>query len=141
MNVLIDTNVVLDLLIRREPYYEDAARISILSEKGFINSYLSASAITDIYYIASKELGNKDIVADMLEELLKTSHVAAVTESNIHEALDLRWNDFEDSVQYSAGKSISAEYIITRNPKDYSESQINVMSPEDFLKHIATIER
>ncbi|MDR3011718.1 MAG: PIN domain-containing protein [Chitinispirillales bacterium] len=56
MNVLIDTNVVLDILLRREPYYNDAARVNVLAEKGYIRSYISASSVTDIFYIAKKEL-------------------------------------------------------------------------------------
>jgi len=133
MTVLIDTNVILDLIIRREPYFKNAARISVLSEKGHIRSYISASSITDIYYVAKKELNNKDSVVSILKNLLKTTHVATVTESIIHEALDLEWTDFEDAVQYVIGKSISAEYIITRNPKDFTASQIKIISPDEFL--------
>ena len=132
------TTEVLDLFIRREPYYENAARINVLSEKGHISGYISASAVTDIYYVAKKELGKKEIVVGLLENLLKTIHIAAVTESGIHEALDLRWDDFEDSVQYVAGRSISADYIITRNPKDYIGSEITVVTPEMFLSLIAS---
>ncbi|MCL2221013.1 MAG: PIN domain-containing protein [Oscillospiraceae bacterium] len=133
MNVLIDTNVVLDQLVRREPFYENAERIRLLSEKGYINSYISASAITDIYYIAKKELKDKNVVVKLIEKLLETSNIAAVTESSIHEALGLKWDDFEDAVQYSAGQNISASYIITRNPNDFRNSRIEIVSPEEFL--------
>jgi predicted nucleic acid-binding protein len=133
MNVLIDTNIVLDILLQREPHYKDAARIIVLSEKGYIQSFLSASAVTDIFYIARKELNDKATALGLLKNILKTIHIAAVTESSIHEALDLEWNDFEDSVQYVAGQSISAEYIITRNPKDFAGSEIKVLSPEEFI--------
>lgn len=136
MNVLIDTNVVLDQLVKREPFYENAERIRLLSEKGYINSYISASAITDIYYIAKKELKDRDVVVELLEKLLETTSVAAVTESSIHEALILKWDDFEDAVQYVAGQNISADYIITRNPTDFANSQIEVVSPEEFLNKI-----
>jgi len=136
MNVLIDTNVVLDQLVKREPFYENAERIRLLSEKGYINSYISASAITDIYYIANKEIRNKNAVVELLESLLKTTNVASVTESGINEALALRWDDFEDAVQYVAGKDISADYIVTRNIEDYANSQIEVLSPSEFLKKI-----
>ena len=107
MNILIDTNVILDLLVKREPFYEDAARIRVLSEKGFINSFISASAVTDIYYIAHKELKDKEAVVELLSDLLKSTNVAAVTESGIHEALGLKWDDFEDAVQYVAEESES----------------------------------
>ena len=138
MKMLIDTNVILDFLLRREPYYENAAKINILSEKGYVHSYISASAVTDIFYIAKKELKKKDTVFVLLKNLLKTTHIASVTEGNILEALDLEWEDFEDSVQYIAGQSISVDYIITRNPKDFSNSQIDVISPEEFLSQITS---
>ena len=138
MIVLIDTNVILDILLKREPHYENAARINILSEKGYISSYISASAITDIFYIANKELKDKVVVLDLMKNLLLTTHIASVTESGIHEALDLEWDDFEDSVQYVAGQGISADYIITRNPKDFSGSSIKVLSPDDFLNKITS---
>ena len=99
MNVLIDTNVILDILLRREPYYENAARINVLSEKGYIRNYISASAATDIYYVAEKELKSRDLVLELLTNLLRTTHIASVTEDSIHEAINLRWDDFEDSVQ------------------------------------------
>jgi predicted nucleic acid-binding protein len=133
MNVLIDTNIVLDILLQREPYYKQAARICVLSEKGYIQSFLSASAVTDIFYIARKELNDKAAALGLLKNILKTIHIASVTESSIHEALDLEWNDFEDSVQYVASQSISAEYIITRNPKDFAGSEIKVLSPDEFI--------
>jgi len=138
MNVLIDTNVVLDQLVKREPFYENAERIRLLSEKGLITSYISASAVTDIYYIARKELGDKNTAIDLLNDLLKTTNVAAVTETSIHEALNLKWDDFEDAVQYVAGQNVSADYIITRNSNDFSGSKIDVISPEDFLKKITS---
>jgi len=133
MNLLIDTNIILDILLRREPHYKNAAKINILSEKGYTRSYISASAVTDIFYVAKKELKNKDIALELLKNLLKTTRIAAVTEDNIHEALNLNWGDFEDSVQYVAGQNISAEYIITRNPADFAGSRIEVISPDEFL--------
>jgi len=136
MNVLIDTNVILDILLQREPHYKDAAKINVLSEKGYIRSYISASAVTDIFYIAKKELKDTDTAFGLLKNLLKTIRVASVTENNIVEALNLKWGDFEDSVQYVAGKSIFAEYIITRNPQDFSKSQIKTVLPKKFLDRI-----
>ena len=136
MNVLIDTNVILDILLQREPHYKDEAKINVLSEKGYIRSYISASAVTDIFYIAKKELKDTDTAFGLLKNLLKTIRVASVTENNIVEALNLKWGDFEDSVQYVAGKSIFAEYIITRNPQDFSKSQIKTVLPKKFLDRI-----
>jgi predicted nucleic acid-binding protein len=136
MNVLIDTNVVLDVLLRRESFYQNSAKIIALSKKGYICSYISASAATDIFYVVKKELKDKDRALDLFKKLLTAARIASVTEAGIHEALELKWDDFEDSVQYVAGRNISAEYIITRNPKDFAGSQITVLSPEEFLNQI-----
>ena len=69
----------------------------------------------------------------MIKNLLKTIRVASVTESDIHEAIDLGWDDFEDSVQYIAGKRIHADWIITHNSSDYMLSQIKTLTPKEFL--------
>lgn len=136
MNILFDSNVILDLLLRREPFFEDAATLSVLSEKGHIQGYMSAAAVTDVFYIARKSLGDKETALGLLKGLLANIRVASVTQGIIYEALDLKWNDFEDAVQYAAGKSISAQFIITRNPSDFSGSTLKVMTPNDFLKQI-----
>jgi predicted nucleic acid-binding protein len=136
MNVLIDTNVILDILLKREPHYKTAAKINVLAEKGYIRSHISASAVTDIFYIARKELKDANKALNLLRNILKTTRIASVTESCIYEALDLKWNDFEDCVQYVTGKNISADYIITRNPHDFADSKIKVVSPDTFLNQI-----
>ncbi|MCL2633660.1 MAG: PIN domain-containing protein [Oscillospiraceae bacterium] len=133
MKLLIDTNVILDYLLNREPFFENSARIALLSEKGYTQSYISACAVTDIFYIAKKELKSHDVAIELIKKMLSTIRIASITEIDIYEAIDLKWSDFEDSVQYVAGKSVSVEYIITRNPKDFSESKIKVISPEEFL--------
>jgi len=133
MNVLIDTNVVLDIVLRRTPFYADAVRIQVLSEKEIINGYISAASVTDVFYIAVRELKDKNSVLDFLRNLLKTFRVASVTENIINEALNLGWDDFEDSVQYVTGRSIFADCIITRNQQDFANSGIEVLLPKQFL--------
>jgi predicted nucleic acid-binding protein len=136
MKVLIDTNIVLDVLLNRQPYCQDAAKIIVLSEKEIIESYVSASAITDIYYITQKEYKNKQVAIDLMKKILEVILVATITGNNIYRALDLGWNDFEDSVQYIVGESISADYIITRNLDDFNNSTIKIVTPEQFLNII-----
>jgi predicted nucleic-acid-binding protein len=133
MKLLVDTNVVLDYLLRREPFFENAAKILLLSEKGYVKCFVSASSITDIFYIAKRELKDTNTVLGLLEKLLNNIRVATVSEKSIYEALELKWKDFEDSVQFVVGKSVSVEYIITRNLDDFSNNQIKVSSPKDFL--------
>jgi predicted nucleic acid-binding protein len=138
MNVLIDTNIALDVLLDRRPFSEISMRVIVLSEKRRINAFISASAVTDIYYIIRKTLKNKDSAIELLKKFIKTINIAPVEESHIYEALDLKWNDFEDVIQYVVGKSKNVEYIVTRNHRDFQCLDVKIISPENFLKIIET---
>jgi predicted nucleic acid-binding protein len=108
-----------------------------LSENGVIDGYVSASAITDIYYIARKAYKDKSKALDLVRALTDTVRIATVNEGTVKNAINLEWNDFEDSVQYSAGENINAEYIITRDPKGYAGSAIKAITPPIFLELIS----
>ena len=141
MNVLIDTNIALDVLIHREPFFEFSQLVLLASEQKLINGYVTASSITDIFYITNKHLKDRASTYSLIKEhLIGTVNIAAVDSKAIIDALDLEWDDFEDCVQYVVGENISAEYIVTRNPKDFENDQISVISPEELLNIIAPIE-
>jgi predicted nucleic acid-binding protein len=132
MTVLIDTNVALDYLLHRQDY-DNAMDIFDLAEKQIITGFISASAITDIFFLAKSYLGKKP-TKEALKALLQVFCPATVTDDNIYEALNIDWEDFEDSVQFVVGKSFSADYIVTRNVKDYASGTISVLTPEQFLQ-------
>jgi predicted nucleic acid-binding protein len=138
MNVLIDTNIALDVLLDRHPFSEISMRVIVLSEKRRINAFISASAVTDIYYIIRKALKSKDSAIELLKKFIKTINIAPVEGNHIYEALDLNWNDFEDVIQYVVGKSKNVEYIVTRNQPDFQCLDVKIISPENFLKIIET---
>jgi predicted nucleic acid-binding protein len=135
MQVLIDTNVVLDVLLKRFPFVQDAVEVLKVPET-VAQKFVSASAITDIYYIAYREIRDKQNVKNLIKTLLKVVHVAEVSESDILSALDSDWTDFEDSVQNSVAESHEYDAIITRNKGDYKKSSINVFSPNEFIEEI-----
>ena len=135
MQVLIDTNVILDVLLNRKDFVQNAVEILKLSESDF-QKFVSASAITDIYYIAYQEIRDKVAVKDLIKTTLKIVHVADVSELNILSALDSEWKDFEDSVQNAVAEAHNYDCIITRNKNDYKKSNLKVFTPEDFLKEI-----
>lgn len=137
MKLLIDTNVVLDVLLRREPFSEAAAGILKLAQRDDVREYVSASAITDIYYIVNRQMKDRAAAKELLKRLLMIVTVAAVSEQEIQNALDLTWSDFEDSVQYSVALLNDMDGIITRNPDDYQESKIQIWLPEQALKMFA----
>ena len=137
MHVLIDTNVVLDVLLDRPLFVDDAAAILSIPES-IVYKYISSSAITDIYYVAYKELRNKQKVKDIIKRLLSLIHIADVSEENILFALESDWNDFEDSVQNAVAESHNFDAIITRNSTEFKNSNLNIFSPKDFLQFIRT---
>ena len=133
MKLLIDTNVVLDVLLRREPFCDAAAEVLSMAQRENIREYVSASAITDIYYIASRQIKDRTAARELIKRLLTVVSVAAVSEREIKNALSLMWTDFEDSVQYSVALLNEMDAIVTRNPNDYRQSDISVYLPEDIL--------
>ena len=137
MHVLIDTNVVLDVLLDRTLFVHDAAAILTIPEP-VVYKYISASAITDIYYVAYKELHDKQKVKDIIKRLLSVVRIADVSEENILFALESDWNDFEDSVQNAVAESHNFDAIITRNSADFKNSKLNIFPPKDFLQFIRT---
>jgi len=139
MTILLDTNVVLDILLNRKPWYTNAALIFGMAQQKLIKGYVSASTITDLFYITEKENG-KSKTREAIKRLLKVFYPATVTDKNIYQALELDWNDFEDSIQFIVGSDLSVDYIVTRNPKDFISNSIDVVTPEQFLQTITDIE-
>ena len=132
MTALIDTNVVLDILLNNAGFVADSRALLDLAEQKRFIGYISASAITDIFYISQKKLGKKNAL-EAIKHLLYIYYPATVTGDNIYKALDLDWDDFEDSVQYIVGESFSVDYIVTRNARDFSDNGIPAVTPEKFI--------
>jgi len=139
MKVLVDSNVVLNKLLKQAAFFAGSNAIFNLAEVGQITGYISASAITDIYYIARKSLG-KEAAREAIKRVLQVFHPATVTGSDIYQALDLEWDDFEDSVQYIVGEGLAVDYIVTRNTQDFSSGSVSAVSPEQFIEIITSIE-
>jgi predicted nucleic acid-binding protein len=132
MQALIDTNVVLDVLLNRAPFADDSADVLRLSGEQ-IREFVSASAITDIYFIARKEIGNREQAKNLLKRLLQVVRVADLSEREIDAALDADWPDFEDAVQNAVAELHGFDAIVTRNPSDFAQSSLPVYSPKDFV--------
>ena len=138
MTVLIDTNVIVDVILANAVLVTGSKAIVDLAEQKRYTGYISASAITDIFYISQKRLGKK-IAKEAIKELLHVFNPATVTDSHIYQALDLEWGDFEDSVQFVVGEGLSVDYIVTRNTKDFSAGNISAITPEQFIKTVTDI--
>lgn len=133
MKAMIDTNVILDVLLKRGAFFQDSSNVLKKVSMGF-HEYISAAAVTDIYYIAYKELRDKEKVKSLIKKLLQIVRVENVNEADILAALDSDWSDFEDSVQNAIAENNEYDLIITRNPSDYKKSQIQVLTPKELLE-------
>lgn len=105
-----------------------------LTQRNDVREYVSASAVTDIYYIAERQMKDHAAVKDLLKRLLMIVSVAAVSEQEIQNALKLDWADFEDSVQYSIAFLSGMDGIVTRDPTDYQNSDVQIWLPEQALE-------
>jgi len=132
--LFIDSDVVIDFFTDREPFANPASEIFDLNEKGKLRLYLSAVSINNIYYIVRKYLGHKKTI-EIVEELTEMTEIVGTTRKEIIQALKNNFKDYEDSIQYSTALTIEGiEAIITRNVKDFKNSEIAVITPINYLK-------
>lgn len=133
MKVLIDTNVIIDALIGRQPYYSNADKIIKLCADKKVTGYMAAHSIPDIFYILRKDW-TENQRRELLLNLCDILFIEKVDSEKIISALqNKKFKDMEDCLQYECAASVLADYIITRNIKDFYCSVIPAILPEDFL--------
>lgn len=130
--VLCDINFILDIFLKREPFYYSAARLFKKVENKELKGYLCALSFPTLFYLLSKELSRGKAIKT-LEKIRIVFSVAAVDEKVIDLALTADFKDFEDAVQYYSAVLAKADCIITRNKDDYVDDKIPVLTPEEFL--------
>ena len=134
--VLIDTNIILDIALQREPFFETANQIFNKIDEGHIKGFVTASSITDIYYISSKVCGREKSIA-FISELIDILEVLSVTKEIIMDSLHAEFRDFEDAVQYCVADMNRMDIILTRNKTDFKHSTIEVCTPDELLQKLA----
>jgi predicted nucleic acid-binding protein len=127
--VLFDINVVLDVLLDRQPYAEASAAAWAAIETGAAQGLLAAHAVTTIHYLLRKEMGNVK-ARRIVSAILRVFEVAAVDGAVVHEALHLPLPDFEDAVTASAARSAGCECVVTRDPRGFRGSPVRPLTPE-----------
>ena len=135
MKVLIDTNIILDVLCKRPDFYEDSAKIFKLCEVKKISGVISALSIPNIMYILRKEL-DADKTREILDSLMLIFSVADLKADDLKKAADMRFKDYEDAIQSACATRIKANYIVTRNIKDFSEIKVTAIKPAELLDRI-----
>jgi predicted nucleic acid-binding protein len=135
--VLLDVNVVLDVLQRREPFFADAARVLAAAETGRVRGIVAAHTVTTLFYLVAK-YESADAAHVQITELLEFLEVAPVDEMVLQKALALPYRDFEDAVQMMAAVRAEAEYLVTRNARDYAAGPLPAVSPAEVASLLAT---
>lgn len=132
MELMLDSNIVLDHIQRREPFYELSRRTCLLGIVGEANTYISVNMLADLFYLLRKDFGS-DGAQDMLENNLSFLKLVSVTPEDAASALAARWSDFEDCLVARCAEKIGADYIITRNVKDFAASKVEAITPEELF--------
>jgi predicted nucleic acid-binding protein len=136
MTVLIDTNVILDYVLKREPFAQTAFdcldRLIISRDK----IWLTASTITDIFYITRKAIHDAAAAKSVVAKLINAFNIASVDKNDCLNALETETDDFEDALVIQCANRIKADYIITRNTRHFINSPIPAISPKDFLHNL-----
>jgi predicted nucleic acid-binding protein len=133
-DLFIDTDIIIDFLIDRKPFAREAAIIFTLVEQKKLKGYASSLTFSNLYYVLRKFETHKKVISK-LDSLSKLVNILKVDDQTIKSALASSFQDFEDSIQhFCASESKKPDAIITRNIKDYKNSELPVMTPGDFLK-------
>lgn len=133
MNILLDTNVIIDALTSREPWNESAEKIFLLGANRMIDMHITASSATDIYYILKKHLHDTQNTKQVMGKLYSLMKILEVTETDCIEALASSITDYEDAVIEKVASRKDMDYIVTRNIKDYQNGNVKVILPDDFV--------
>lgn len=135
MKLLIDTNVILDMAFQRDGYDDSMKLFRKIRENGY-SACITASSVTDLFYIIRKETHDTKQTYVIMENIFKLVTVLSVTEKDIRDVFGRRWKDFEDCVQYTAGKNNGVDCIITKNRKDYTDTLMPVRTPATWIEEI-----
>ena len=139
MKVLVDTNVILDVLLDRQPFSEDATRILALVEESKIEGFLCATTVTTVDYLLGRALTAMK-ARSALRRLLDIFEVAPVNRPVLEQALRSEISDFEDAVLEQSGRLVAVDAIVTRNIKDFRKSTVTVLDPVELLSAVDAIE-
>jgi predicted nucleic acid-binding protein len=135
MRILLDTNILLDVLTKRQLHFEDSAKVWTLINSGLVAGYLSAISVNNLYYIIRK-LRDRKTAEAFVDEILRDFEIASLTKTILKQARTIKGKDFEDSIQYFSAIQEGCEVLITRNKKDFPALGLNVLTPREFLEQL-----
>ena len=136
MRILVDTNIIIDALTGREPFREAAEQVFLIAANRAEDMYITASSVTDIYYLVRKHQHSTEQSKDVMSKLCELFYILDVTSGDCMDALASEIKDYEDAVVACCAYRSQIDYIVTRNIKDYAASKVRAISPEKFVEII-----
>ncbi len=134
MVILVDTNILVDVLMKREPYRKEAEQILTKCASREIIGYLAAHSIPNLFYILRKAYSQEERRA-FIKDLCSIFRISDLTAKKILAAAENeKFSDFEDCLQEECAVEAAVDYIVTRNPDDFADSRVKVVQPGEFLK-------
>ncbi len=135
--LFLDTNVMLDLLGEREPFYDSVAKVATLADKGEVILTVSTLSYSTLFYLLSK-FEKSEVVKEKLRKFKIIPRTSDLTDKIIEKGLSSNFSDFEDALQYHCALKVDCNILITRNGKDFKESEIPVMTATEYLKSLTS---
>jgi predicted nucleic acid-binding protein len=136
MKIYFDTNIIIDVLKHREPFFENSNKIFMLAVDGKIDGIVCTSAIADIYYLTRKQYVNTNTTIGIIFDILEIIKPVDTLVNDFFSAAELDFQDFEDAIIAAIAQREKADYIITRNTEDFSKSSVQAITPEVFLANV-----
>lgn len=133
--MLLDTNIIVDVALERQPHFQASQQVLLLFEQGQIEGYISASTFSDLYYIIRKSRG-REWTTDFLNWLVTYCKIATVNEAAIRMALTANFRDLEDAIQYATAVINQLDVIITRNSQDFPVLRPRIITPEQLIQEL-----
>ncbi|MGG6263853.1 type II toxin-antitoxin system VapC family toxin [Leptolyngbya sp. AN03gr2] len=135
MKVLVDTNVLIDIALQRQPFFQDSDRAFALIEQGRAEGFISATTYSDLYYIIRKTQGHIWTL-EFLRKLSRICQIATVDQAVIAIALSLGFPDFEDAIQYATAIENQLDGIVTRDTQDFAQATIQIFTPTALIQAV-----
>ena len=132
MRILFDTNVVLDVLLLREPFFRSAVNLLAEVERKHLEGFICSTTVTTIHYLVEKVKGSQE-AKEQVENLLRLFKIAGVGRKELESALRSNISDFEDAVLYESGLSERVDGIVTRDGSDFKQSKLTIYNPDELL--------
>lgn len=135
MRILVDTNILLDVLAKRQLHFDDSAKVWTLVHSELVEGYLSAISVNNLYYIV-RNLQDRKTAEAFVDDILNDFEIASLTKSILKQARTVMGKDFEDSIQYFSAIQVGCEVLITRNKKDFPALGLQILTPREFLQQL-----